>query len=246
MKTLHLKLIFLFGLSLLQLRAQEALLSFGASESFHQTSCSVGCLCFQNTQYYNYHINEGVQQSYSSINLVPLELLSFDGHCQNDRIHLQWVTASESDIMCFLLEKSQDGYLFESVNTLPAHGASNQKQYYGYQDNASADIQYYKLSQVEHNGIRKDLKTIALQCHENTDIRAEMNVFPNPFNQFIQIESSEIIQAAYLYDCTGKLIYHESFALPNPQIQTSFLAKGFYFFKIETVTDNVVFKLSKN
>lgn len=221
------------------------ILPFGASEPYHQTSCSIGCLCYQNTTASTYAISEGVQQSFSTINLIPIELLSFNGFCLNNSIHMEWITATESDIVSFLLEKSQDGYHFEEMIQLPAQGYSNQKQSYHYQDISSSEITYYRLSQTDINNHNKNLKIIAVPC-QNKKSENTIKIYPNPCNDYLKIKSEDLIKTISLYDTGGRLIFYETLSNFEKEISMSFLSNGIYLLKATTSSEVLTFKIHKN
>ena len=64
-------------------------------------------------------------------------------------------------------------------------------------------------------------------------------VFPNPFNNSLQIESNTIFKTMELYDVLGKQIFNQNF---ENQINTSNLAQGIYLLRLITEDGEVVVK----
>lgn len=83
-----------------------------------------------------------------------------------------------------------------------------------------------------------------LSTKMNEDIKSEFEIFPNPANEFIQINSKNgmLIEGISLYDLTGKVILEREIHDLQSTINTSEL-KGLYFVKIQTVRGAVVEKL---
>ncbi len=62
-----------------------------------------------------------------------------------------------------------------------------------------------------------------------------LNVYPNPFNDRVVLESGEG-GTFTLYDISGQMIYHTQFLSGNVNISLSHFASGLYFYKIATPT----------
>ncbi|MQP23447.1 T9SS type A sorting domain-containing protein, partial [Flavobacterium sp. LMO8] len=64
-------------------------------------------------------------------------------------------------------------------------------------------------------------------------------VFPNPFNNSLQIESNITFKTMELYDVLGKQIFNQNF---ENQLNTSYLAQGIYLLRLITEDGEVVVK----
>jgi hypothetical protein len=83
---------------------------------------------------------------------------------------------------------------------------------------------------------------------ENT-IELMMNVYPNPFNDRLNIELTKNINNGeiYIFDMLGKQVYSSQFSGKQININTSELMKGFYFIKLTSSEGSVIVKkLVKN
>ncbi|RLD68201.1 MAG: hypothetical protein DRI84_00310 [Bacteroidetes bacterium] len=83
---------------------------------------------------------------------------------------------------------------------------------------------------------------------ENT-IELMMNVYPNPFNDRLNIELTKSINNGeiYIFDMLGKQVYYNQFSGKQININTSELRKGFYFIKLSSSEGSVIVKkLVKN
>jgi hypothetical protein len=91
---------------------------------------------------------------------LPVELISFDGYKSNDKNVLRWSTASESNNDYFMLERSQDGNIWDHVSNIDAVGNSIEVNKYVYFDDRFSG--YYRLTQYDIDGKSVNLGTIAL------------------------------------------------------------------------------------
>lgn len=112
--------------------------------------------------------------AYEYFNVLPLTLVSFTGTLQNDKIVLQWQTASESGTSHFEVEKLINNNWI-GINAVNAKGfAAN---YSSTDINIFNGTQYYRLKMIDKNGSFSYSKTIAVDVMQ----KASVQVYPNPF-----------------------------------------------------------------
>jgi len=105
---------------------------------------------------------------------LPIELMYFDGKWVNNYNLLSWSTASELNNDYFTIERSLDGYNWETFRTIPGSGNSNYVINYEFKDyDYSEDkINYYRLSQTDFNGVKEIFNIIAINnLNTNTEKR---------------------------------------------------------------------------
>jgi hypothetical protein len=91
--------------------------------------------------------------TYTNVNPLPIELLSFTATPRNSVVDLAWSTASEQDNDHFTVERSADAEHFEDVLRMPGAGNSEQVLRYSATDHAPlAGRSYYRLRQTDHDG----------------------------------------------------------------------------------------------
>ena len=101
---------------------------------------------------------------------LPIELLSFTGKPYNDDVMLEWSTASEYNNDYFYIERSTDGYKWDKISETDATGNSNQKiEYMTFDTNPTKGIIYYRLTQVDYDGLQETFNTIAVNIINNTE-----------------------------------------------------------------------------
>jgi hypothetical protein len=143
-----------------------------------------------------------------SLQPLPIELLSFTAEPDGENVICKWETASETNNDYFEVERSRNGFEFESIGRVAGfgYGRSFEKRYYSLIDNEKCDdIRYYRLKQVDIDGQFTYSDKVAIDCRRKSDIE----LFPNPANtivncRFTGIENS--IVTINLTDITGRLI----------------------------------------
>ena len=117
---------------------------------------------------------------------LPVELLSFDGSCNDNLITLNWKTATEHNSDYFDVLKSRDGENWSKLTTLSSAGNSTQELTYTTKDeNAIDGNNYYKLLQYDIDGQYKEYGPINVICDGNS--KGYFSIFPNPSSGDFQV-----------------------------------------------------------
>jgi hypothetical protein len=169
---------------------------------------------------------------------LPVELLSFNGICDENQIQLTWSTASENNSDYFEILKSQDGENWRAVNKQAAAGFSTTLQMYSFIETEKSNNAYYRLNQVDFNGDNKLYDPIFIDCEGNT---SQLITYPNPskngFN--IVISDSKLVGEATLIirDAMGKEVLTKSISIAEGMnlfpIASYEIENGVYFITIE-------------
>ncbi len=137
----------------------------------------------------------------ASLNCIslPVSLTDFTCEATENFIALNWETASEFNNDHFVIERSVDGENYTFFNSIQGKGTSLLSSEYFITDNHPAPgINYYRLSQVDNNGIEEKLKITSCN-YENTNEEVTLNVFDMSgallFSKLIM--SSELSQTMY-------------------------------------------------
>jgi hypothetical protein len=118
---------------------------------------------------------------------LPIELLSFTGKPYNDDVMLEWSTASEYNNDYFYIERSTDGYKWDKISETDATGNSNQKiEYMTFDINPTKGIIYYRLTQVDYDGLQETFNPIAVNMVSTKDCDYK---FYNMSGQLIDIQT---------------------------------------------------------
>jgi hypothetical protein len=176
----------------------------------------------------------------NSANALPIELIDFQGTCQDDQLNLQWSTASEQNSAKYIIEKSRDLINWQTVAEKIAAGNSNYLIEYAQADtNPFEGINYYQLRQIDFDGAESKFGPISVSC---SDTENGMVVFPNPTQgKFtVEISSTEMFTNAQLQitDLTGKIIHQRSTNILEGKNQFTFegldLQMGTYIIQLNS------------
>ena len=115
---------------------------------------------------------------------LPIDLISFDGHCNNHLTQIQFTVASQVNNDYFTIERSTNLMDWEIIGFIAGGLTTNELITYNWSDEAPLNgTKYYRLSQTDINGEVKYFNPIALECENEIDF----NLYPNPANESINI-----------------------------------------------------------
>jgi hypothetical protein len=174
-------------------------------------------------------------------NPLPVNLVDFAASC-NDKatVDVKWSTASEQNSQNFVIERSRDLTQWEFLTEIDAAGNSNYLIAYASTDvDPFNGVSYYRLVQVDNNGVETIYGPISVSCSDNEN---SMIVFPNPTkgNFTVEIASDENISNAVIQitDLTGKVINERSANILEGRTQFTFegldLQLGTYIINLNT------------
>jgi len=117
---------------------------------------------------------------------LPVELLSFNGDCNEGQVHLSWQTATEHNSDYFEVEKSRDGMNWQVLTTVNAAGNSTQLLNYEAIDaNAMEVNNYYRLIQVDIDGTKEIVNVTNIRCDRR--MNSYFTAYPNPSTGSFQV-----------------------------------------------------------
>ncbi len=116
---------------------------------------------------------------------LPVELLSFSGTCEENKMHLKWQTASEFNSSHFELQRSRDGNDWQTIAQLPSAGISNELLEYSFVDeNSQHNTMYYRLNQFDLDGKETVYNPIKIACEGQGNLFLS---YPNPGGKNFQV-----------------------------------------------------------
>lgn len=117
---------------------------------------------------------------------LPVDLISFKvaWQYQGKTAQVEFVTENESEICCYEIEKSDNGFHFSTIGQLDARNVQEQRTYSFTDPDATSKKQYYRLKTIHHNGEIDRSRIVLLQDNAVTEIL----VFPNPTADILQLQ----------------------------------------------------------
>ncbi|MBS1915200.1 MAG: zinc-dependent metalloprotease [Bacteroidetes bacterium] len=141
---------------------------------------------------------------------LPVELISFDGHLQNNNAVLNWSTSSEINSRYFDIERSYDEKNFTKIGSVVAAGNSSIQHNYSFTDPDNAQAEnYYRLKQINIDSSFEYSKIVLV----SDDVNGNFKVLNNPFTNAIDLQLGTNVYGQVqtrLLDITGKELYRNS------------------------------------
>tara|TARA_B100000809_G_C15139548_1_gene532449 strand:+ start:2980 stop:7758 length:4779 start_codon:yes stop_codon:yes gene_type:complete len=188
--------------------------------------------------------------SYDTVRVVmcstlPVEMISFDVMCKEERILLNWSTASEVNNSRFTIEKSADALNFTPIGSVEGSGNSSTTVNYSFTDSEPFNgTAYYRLKQTDFDGAFEYHGIKPVSCGKETKI----SIYPNPFENSFTVQLSE--NSTYpltieIYDYLGRTIYSQTLESNLTIITTDELSKGTYFVKVFNENTQIIERITK-
>jgi len=182
---------------------------------------------------------------------LPVQLISFNANVLNEKVQLNWVTASELNNKSFTVERSQNGLDFSPILTLDGAGTTNLKTTYRAEDkNPFPGLSYYRLLQVDFDGTKSYSSVVAVRISENN--LGVTAIYPNPVrpDEFLTINYSADADGELNIQCTdltGRLMLSQTFRIKlganKIEIRIPVSAAGVYILNLSSNDKNEKVKI---
>jgi hypothetical protein len=180
-----------------------------------------------------------------------ISLIYFTGFYQNESygIELRWTTVSESNNNYFTLERSTDGLTFSAIISILGNGTTSAVNKYQYTDKNSdvkRDSCYYRLSQTDLDGTKKNLETIYVRRELKL---SKIWVYPTPVQQTqnIHIDFDGLQEGIYtmaILNSNGDRIVQDqvniNYNFQSMEIETNNIPNGLYIVHIFSTADTFI------
>jgi hypothetical protein len=178
---------------------------------------------------------------------TPALMMSFDGQVQSQTADLNWVMENETDCKYFVIERSGDTGGYDSIGVVTGLNNNNQTTYIYTDDHMLSGNNYYRLRQVDMEGVVRYSKVVSLYDVQQ-EAAPRMSVYPNPtaatLNFSINSTSTQQI-FVQIYSISGVLLQSSEQTLSagnNLQsIAVNNLKSGNYFLKVSNREGNSQF-----
>ncbi len=181
-------------------------------------------------------------------NPLPVTMIDFKAQSVNGQVQLNWQTANELNTAHFVIERSQDGKVFEMVTTKAAAGNSSELSVYQALDaKPYSGLSYYRLKIVDLDGKVSYSKVVQVTIGVGGSL-GEVVLYPNPTegrNINIKVNNANIRVLA-VHDLLGRMVGYRTGWNSDGSLAVDFtqvLAKGTYVAVITTQDGSQTFRL---
>jgi hypothetical protein len=177
---------------------------------------------------------------------LPISLFAFNAAAKNNTVDLTWTTSNEINNDYFILYRSKNGVNFDEVAKVNAAGISAGSTYAFNDANAGTGVTYYKLKQVDKNGVYRYSGVIKASIGVKD---LDVHVYPTVVNDVLNyvVDNPKVAKLNIIIsDMNGKRISAGSanFATGSTQknVNVSNLSAGVYLLTV--IDENYSFKKS--
>lgn len=173
-------------------------------------------------------------------NPLPVQIIDFYASNFHDQYALlQWTTVTEINSDYFEVQRSEDGFNWESIGKVTAADNSNAIINYSYQDKyPNSGVNYYRIREVGLNKTDQytDVRTVAFNV-QNT-IKVIIDDPDKVINLYVH-HMGKVRDANFvMYDVLGKVVVNENKELQDGMniisISTRYISPGMYIIKINS------------
>jgi hypothetical protein len=178
-----------------------------------------------------------------SIVTLPVGFSFWDLSVINGDVALSWKTETEEQNSHFLVQRSADGTIWETIGLVEGNGTTTAPHSYSYRDESPiVGVGYYRLQQVDLDGNSKFTDVLSA----NTLDENSLKVFPNPSKgEFTIVIPSEDVSDIVLTDVLGKMHrprYSDSGT--SVLVNTEEMSKGIYTLTVISAGEKIVRRIA--
>lgn len=167
------------------------------------------------------------------LGVLPVEFAGFTAEYKNEKVELNWTTATEKNNKYFTIERSTDALNFKELKHINALGNTSSYSYYSAADETPlTGIAYYRIKQTDFDGSFGYSSIVAVSKNPSQLL---LSASPVPAEEFIKLtfnQAAETGSTMKIYNTKGQVVYEESFnALQGYNekfIQVSTMDPGLY------------------
>jgi trimeric autotransporter adhesin len=182
--------------------------------------------------------------------VLPVELVKFSAINQGTYNLIEWTTATEINVKHFVIERSQDGRIWSTLEIVPAAGTTAEIRKYEVKDPVPFCLTYYRLRSIDFDGREEVFKSITAlkKCGQFTF----GNVFPNPVGEMLTLEfeaGTEGQVEAAITDISGKIRWQGTIearaGFNRANLNLADFRAGVYFLVFENGVERTIHRIVK-
>ena len=165
--------------------------------------------------------------------VLPVELSSFSATKKENKVALEWTTATEMNSRGYKVERSANGKDWMEIGFVQSkapEGNSTEKLQYSFYDNSPmSGMNHYRLKQLDLDNNEKisEIKTVSIGSKAGT-----IRIFPNPVVNTMHLEGMEAGTRFRLVDARGAVLNNFTARSSTEVISTEKLIPGIYFVQV--------------
>ncbi len=174
---------------------------------------------------------------------LPVTLNLFEGKRVNSSANsLTWVTEQELNNDGFILQRSDDGRIFSTLNFIKGKGQSFDKSHYSYTDEKAGPFKrYYRLVQKDFDGRLNYSSIVAINGDNSTKWKIWFSGATLFLYNSVPLQRPATLQ---LYNSNGQLVFSKPVNSNSVSIPVTLSSKSAYTYRLVTDIEIITGKLS--
>lgn len=177
--------------------------------------------------------NDNYKARFSITTPLALNIVFLNGISTNDGITIKWVVQNDADILKYEVQKSENGFTFNTIQTINSFQNIANSTYLYNDDNPLIGTNYYRIKSFNSNGI-VNLSTVFRIYFGK--VGNTIFIYPNPTDKELTIRFAAVKKGNYqmsVLSTFGQLlvtmpIYHDGVDKTVKMTLPAILAKGIY------------------
>lgn len=157
---------------------------------------------------YNFAAVAGQDYCASIIQVLPVELIMFDGLQKEGKTYLSWATATELNSKSFVVERRYPKTAWTDIGEIEARGTGTQMNRYEFIDTKPGALRSeYRLRQLDLDGSIHYSHSISIESRFGSQL--DFLVYPNPADNQVFVYTGQPLPAGsrvQVLDLTGRLV----------------------------------------
>lgn len=172
--------------------------------------------------------------------VLPVTLTSFTAHAENNKVLLQWETATEQNNSGFAIERSADSKRWSNIGFVKSQTEDGNSvsalSYKHYDLQPLQGLNYYRLKQTDFDGRYVYSNTRQVMVSNN----AAITVRPNPTKDLVTVSGLDGKETIHILDASGRKVKEVKATGAAATIELSGMPQGLYHIQIVSPQGTIV------